>query len=98
MPKSLPIADGDRIAEKIGIDQDSTELRTRLWTIVNALQSGLKEKGFNIGKTQSPVTPVVLQGGISEAASLVYDLRENYRIFCSMIIYPVVPKVLLCYA
>ena len=68
------------------------ELREKLWNVVNALQSGLKEAGFDIGKTESPVTPVYMRGGIIEATNLILDLRENYRIFCSMVIYPVVPK------
>jgi len=56
------------------------------------LQSGLKAKGFNLGHTNSPVTPVFLSGSVAEATNVVIDLRENYRIFCSMVIYPVVPK------
>jgi len=68
------------------------ELKNNLWTIVNALQSGLKERGFDIGTTQSCVTPVFLNGSIPEAMALVRDLRENYGIFCSIVVYPVVPK------
>jgi len=68
------------------------ELKNNLWTIVNALQSGLKERGFDIGSTQSCVTPVYLKGSIPEAMALVRDLRENYGIFCSIVVYPVVPK------
>jgi len=68
------------------------ELREKLWTIVKALQTGLKENGFNIGKTQSPVTPVFLKGGAPEATQVIADLRENFGIFCSVVIYPVVPK------
>ncbi len=68
------------------------ELKEKLWTIVNALQKGLKENGLNIGNTQSPVTPVYLSGEVSEATNLTYDLRENYGIFCSIVSYPVVPK------
>jgi glycine C-acetyltransferase len=68
------------------------EYKDKLWTIVHALQDGLKEKGFNIGKTQSPVTPVYLSGDVSEATNLTYDLRENFGIFCSIVSYPVVPK------
>lgn len=69
------------------------ELRKKLWNIVNALQTGLRERGFNIGKTQSPVTPVILNGeNTNEVVNLVLDLRENYNIFCSAVIYPVVPK------
>jgi glycine C-acetyltransferase len=60
--------------------------------VVNAIQNGFKERGFNIGTTQSPVTPVILTGGVGEAAALAYDLRENFAIFCSAVIYPVVPK------
>ena len=68
------------------------ELKNNLWEIVNALQKGLKDGGFNIGTTQSPVTPVFLNGSPYEAAAIVHDLRANYAIFCSMVIYPVVPK------
>jgi glycine C-acetyltransferase len=68
------------------------ELRENLWKVVNALQSGLKEKGFDIGRTTSPVTPVFLKGTESEAAQMIIDLRENHGIFCSIVIYPVVPK------
>ncbi|MEY8849113.1 aminotransferase class I/II-fold pyridoxal phosphate-dependent enzyme [Psychroserpens sp. XS_ASV72] len=68
------------------------ELKQNLWKIVDALQSGLKERGFDIGTTQSCVTPVYLQGSIPEAMALVRDLRENYGIFCSIVVYPVIPK------
>lgn len=68
------------------------ELKKNLWTIVDALQSGLKERGFDIGTTQSCVTPVYLKGSIPEAMALVRDLRENYGIFCSIVVYPVIPK------
>ena len=68
------------------------ELKNNLWKIVHALQTGLTKAGFNIGNTTTPVTPVYLQGGIPEATNLIIDLRENYDIFCSMVVYPVVPK------
>lgn len=68
------------------------ELKDNLWNIVTKLQGGLKERGFNIGQTQSPVTPVILSGGTNEAANMIMDLRENFNIFCSVVIYPVVPK------
>ncbi|GAB1857924.1 aminotransferase class I/II-fold pyridoxal phosphate-dependent enzyme [Flavobacteriaceae bacterium MHTCC 0001] len=71
------------------------ELKQNLWKIVNALQSGLKERGFDIGTTQSCVTPVYLKGSIPEAMALVKDLRENYGIFCSIVVYPVIPKGLI---
>ena len=71
------------------------ELKEKLWENVNALQSGLKERGFDIGSTQSCVTPVYLKGSIPEAMALVRDLRENYGIFCSIVVYPVIPKGLI---
>ncbi|RCT54126.1 aminotransferase class I/II-fold pyridoxal phosphate-dependent enzyme [Winogradskyella sp. KYW1333] len=71
------------------------ELKQNLWTIVDALQSGLKERGFDIGTTQSCVTPVYLKGSIPEAMALVRDLRENHGIFCSIVVYPVIPKGLI---
>ena len=71
------------------------ELKENLWKIVNALQSGLKARGFDIGNTQSCVTPVYLKGSIPEAMALVKDLRENHGIFCSIVVYPVIPKGLI---
>ncbi|KJD32943.1 8-amino-7-oxononanoate synthase [Tamlana nanhaiensis] len=71
------------------------ELKQNLWTIVDALQSGLKARGFDIGTTQSCVTPVYLKGSIPEAMALVKDLRENYGVFCSIVVYPVIPKGLI---
>ena len=71
------------------------ELKSNLWSIVDALQSGLKERGFDIGSTQSCVTPVYLKGSVPEAMALVKDLRENYGIFCSIVVYPVIPKGLI---
>ena len=71
------------------------ELKANLWKIVNALQSGLRERGFDLGSTQSCVTPVYLKGSIPEAMALVKDLRENFGIFCSIVVYPVIPKGLI---
>ena len=71
------------------------ELREKLWENVNALQNGLKKRGFDIGTTQSCVTPVYLKGSIPEAMALVKDLRENHGIFCSIVVYPVIPKGLI---
>ncbi len=71
------------------------ELKENLWKIVNALQSGLRERGFDLGTTQSCVTPVYLKGSIPEAMALVKDLRENFGIFCSIVVYPVIPKGLI---
>ncbi len=71
------------------------ELKNKLWENVNALQNGLKDRGFDIGTTQSCVTPVYLKGSIPEAMALVKDLRENHGIFCSIVVYPVIPKGLI---
>lgn len=71
------------------------ELKNKLWENVNALQTGLKNRGFDIGTTTSCVTPVFLNGSIPEAMALVRDLRENYGIFCSIVVYPVIPKGLI---
>ncbi|GAL01511.1 2-amino-3-ketobutyrate coenzyme A ligase [Nonlabens ulvanivorans] len=71
------------------------ELKEKLWVNVNALQNGLKERGFDIGTTQSCVTPVYLKGSIPEAMALVKDLRENFGVFCSIVVYPVIPKGLI---
>ena len=67
-------------------------LKDKLWENVRALQSGLKEKGFDLGVTNSCVTPVYMQGTPEEATQLVYDLRTNHGIFCSIVVYPVIPK------
>lgn len=71
------------------------ELKSKLWENVDALQSGLRKRGFDLGTTQSCVTPVYLKGSIPEAMALVKDLRENYGIFCSIVVYPVIPKGLI---
>ncbi len=86
----MPITIGNM--KRLEMLRTMPELKDNLWNIVNKLQSGLKERGFNIGNTNSPVTPVILSGGNNEAANLIMDLRENYSIFCSIVIYPVVPK------
>jgi len=90
--KSLPMPMVHGALKRLELLRTRPELREKLWTIVNALQSGLREKGFNIGNTASPVTPVFLKGGLDEATQIVQDLRENFGVFCSMVIYPVVPK------
>ncbi|MBR5664384.1 MAG: pyridoxal phosphate-dependent aminotransferase family protein, partial [Bacteroidales bacterium] len=72
--------------------QTRPELREKLWTITNALKKGLRENGFNIGNTEANVTPVFLNGTVAQATQIVVDMRENYGIFCSMVLYPVVPK------
>jgi len=90
--KSLPMPMVIGSLKRIELIRNHPELKDKLWTIVTALQSGLKAKGFDLGRTQSPVTPVYLKGGTGEATQIVADLRENYAIFCSLVIYPVVPK------
>lgn len=90
--KSLPMPLVVGALKRLELLRTRPELKDNLWKIVRALQNGLKEAGFEIGKTQSPVTPVYLNGTIPEAANLIYDLRENFDIFCSMVVYPVVPK------
>ena len=90
--KSLPMPFVEGGLKRLELLKSTPELRDRLWTVVRALQSGFKDRGFDIGTTQSPVTPVILQGSVIDAAGLAYDLRENYNIFCSVVIYPVVPK------
>jgi len=90
--KSLPLPIVIGVLKRLEIVKSQPELRKNLWNIVNKLQNGLKENGLNIGKTESPVTPVYLSGSPIEAGNLVIDLRENYNIFCSVVIYPVVPK------
>jgi glycine C-acetyltransferase len=90
--KSLPMPMVHGAIKRLELLKSKPELREHLWTIVNALQGGLKENGFNLGVTQSPVTPVYLSGGLNEATNLIYDLREVHNIFTSVVIYPVVPK------
>lgn len=90
--KALPMPLVIGALKRLELLRTQPELRENLWTVVNALQNGLRERGFNLGKTMSPVTPVFLSGTLGEATNLILDLRENHRIFCSMVIYPVVPK------
>jgi glycine C-acetyltransferase len=90
--KTLPLPCVIGALKRLELLRSCPDLRERLWQIVHALQHGLKEAGFDIGNTNSPVTPVYLNGTIPEATALIHDLRENFDIFCSMVVYPVVPK------
>jgi glycine C-acetyltransferase len=81
--------------KRLDVLRSRPEFKEKLWNNVKFLQNGLIEKGFNIGSTQSCVTPVYLEGSIPEAMSLVKDLRENYGVFCSIVVYPVIPKGLI---
>jgi len=90
--KSLPMPMVFGALKRLELLQTKPELKDNLWTIVNALQKGLRAEGFDLGKTESPVTPVFLNGTVPEATELTMDLRENYNIFCSIVVYPVIPK------
>jgi len=90
--KSLPMPLVLGALKRLDLIRKHPEYKEKLWTIVHALQDGLKARGFSIGITSSPVTPVMLNGSLGEATSLVVDLREHYGIFCSVVVYPVVPK------
>ncbi|MBF9140314.1 aminotransferase class I/II-fold pyridoxal phosphate-dependent enzyme [Hymenobacter properus] len=90
--KSLPMPLVVGAIKRLELLRTKPELRENLWTIVHAIQNGLREKGFNIGTTTSPVTPVLLEGEIPDATQITLDLRENHHIFCSIVVYPVVPK------
>ena len=90
--KSLPMPVVEGTMVRLKMLRNMPELKERLWRNVNALQSGLKEAGFDIGNTNSCVTPVYMKGSVEEAMNLVYDLRENHRLFCSIVVYPVIPK------
>ena len=93
--KSLQMQLVEGILKRLEMLRLRPEFKQKLWDNVNKLQSGLKERGFDIGTTQSCVTPVYLKGSVPEAMALVKDLRENYRIFCSIVVYPVIPKGLI---
>lgn len=90
--KAMPMPLVAGALKRLELIRTQPQLKSKLWEITNALQSGLKKAGFEIGPTNSCVTPVYLNGSIPESTNLIYDLRENYNIFCSMVVYPVVPK------
>jgi glycine C-acetyltransferase len=90
--KTLPIAFVIGALKRLELLRQEPELRENLWKITKALQNGLTEQGFNIGTTTTPVTPIFFAGGAGEAANMAMDIRETFNIFCSVVIYPVVPK------
>jgi glycine C-acetyltransferase len=90
--KSMPLMVVEGMLKRMDMIKSMPELREKLWHNVNRLQNGLKERGFDIGKTNSPVTPIYMKGDVPEATQMVMDLRENYHIFCSIVVYPVIPK------
>jgi glycine C-acetyltransferase len=95
--KSIPLPIVIGHLKRVQLMRQHPEMKAKLWDNVNKLQNGLKERGFNIGRTNSPVTPIYLQGDIPEATAMCLDLRENYNIFCSIVVYPVIPKGQIIY-
>ncbi|MDB4920869.1 aminotransferase class I/II-fold pyridoxal phosphate-dependent enzyme [Mucilaginibacter sp.] len=93
--KALPMPMVIGLKKRFELLKSQPQLREKLWEIANTLQKGLKERGFNLGVTNTMVTPVILEGDLYEATALTRDLRENYGIFCSIVIYPVIPKGLI---
>ena len=93
--KALPMPMVIGLKKRFELLKSKPELREKLWTIAHALQKGLKERGFDIGVSNTMVTPVVLKGDLYEATALTRDLREHYGIFCSIVIYPVIPRGLI---
>ncbi len=90
--KSLPMPLVVGNLKRLELLRNHPEMKDKLWENALKLQNGLKERGFDIGKTNSAVTPVYMKGGVEEATAMVMDLRENYKIFCSIVLYPVIPK------
>lgn len=90
--KSLPMAMTLGAIKRLEFIQAHPEQKEKLWVIVRALQKGLREAGLDLGKTESPVTPIYIKSGVNQATQMIYDLRENYGVFCSVVVYPVVPR------
>ncbi len=90
--KSLPMPMVFGALKRLDMIRTQPEHKEKLWMIVNALQKGLRDAGHDLGNTQSPVTPVFFKGGVPEATNVTKDLRENFNIFCSIVVYPVIPK------
>lgn len=93
--KSLPMPMVIGALKRLDILQNHPEIKDNLWKIAKSLQEGLVAEGFNIGNTESPVTPVYFSGSVPEGTNIVIDLRENHNVFCSIVVYPVVPKGVL---
>jgi glycine C-acetyltransferase len=90
--KALPMPMVIGLLKRLELLKSRPELKDKLWEIATTLQKGLRERGFDLGVTNSVVTPVFLKGELSDATAITYDLRENYSIFCSIVVYPVIPK------
>lgn len=95
--KSLPMMIVEGMLKRMEMLKTMPELREKLWIVTRTLQNGLKERGFDLGKTNTMVTPVYMKGDVPEATAMVLDLRENYNIFCSIVVYPVIPKGQIIY-
>ncbi|MGE0091233.1 MAG: aminotransferase class I/II-fold pyridoxal phosphate-dependent enzyme [Bacteroidales bacterium] len=95
--KSLPMPLVEGCLKRVEMIRTMPELREKLWLITRTMQKGLRERGFNIGKAEACVTPVFLEGNVAEATNILVDLRTNYKIFCSVVAYPVVPKGVLMF-
>lgn len=95
--KSIPLPIVIGHLKRVQLMREHPEMKAKLWDNVTKLQNGLKSRGFDIGRTNSPVTPIYLQGDIPEATAMCLDLRENYNIFCSIVVYPVIPKGQIIY-
>lgn len=93
--KALPMPMVVGLRKRLELLKNKPELREKLWTIATTLQKGLRARGFDLGVTNTMVTPVFLKGELNEATSVTMDLRENYGIFCSIVVYPVIPKGLM---
>lgn len=93
--KSLPLPMVEGAIKRLDMLQNEPEHKENLWKVVHKLQDELRKNGFNIGNTESPVTPVYLSGSVIEGTNIVFDLRETYNVFCSLVVYPVVPKDVL---
>ncbi len=90
--KSVPMPIVIGALKRLDLIRKHPEFRENLWKVVTALQTGLKAEGFDLGRTNSPVSPVIMHGTVAESTAVVHDLRENYHIFCSVVVYPVIPK------
>src|SRR4030095_13479609 len=95
--KSLPMIIVEGMLKRMEMLKTMPELKEKLWYNVNKLQQGLKESVSDIGKTNSTVTPVYMKGDVPEATAMILDLRENYNIFCSIVVYPVIPRGQIIY-
>jgi len=93
--KSLPMPVVEGALKRLDMLRSNPGMKDKLWENVNKLQDGLRKRGFDLGNTNSCVTPVYMHGSVPEATQLVYELRETHRIFCSIVVYPVIPKGLI---